>query len=318
MVIHEIDANSPPELQRRIQEFEASFVMPLGNGRAFRIDYGADRTAFIRTLGESRSFVAESDGRITGLIEMAMVDLLLPCGQTKAAAYIADIKMLPEARGSIATGRLLARASAWGVSNTDLAFTVTLDGAPIKPPSYTGRLGIPAFSDAGRLSVVRLPVTQAERMRPGDERMLAGDEEGEAVHRRLTQGRYALLGCASGLRSAEPPVWLTHPGGMACGRFEDRRKVRRLIADDGTELRPAYLSCFAFQDPQAAIDLILAALRRAGSLGYRAVRLCMPADDLALLQRVLGPGVIEGTGGTVFATAAAEVKAPWNLNAAEI
>ena len=318
MVIHEIERAMPSELQRRIQEFESAFLMPLGPARSFRIDYGIDRTAFIRTLGESRCFAAESQGRIVGFIEMAMIDLLLPGGDTRPAAYIADIKMLPAARGTVSAGRLLARASAWGELRTDLAFTVAMDGIPIKPPDYTGRLGIPAFSEAGRVMVVRLPVTAGDGVRPEDERLIATDEEGEELYWRLTRGRYALMGGSPADRSAEPPAWLVHPEGLACGRLEDRRKNAVLVADDGSELRPAYLARFAFQDAQAAIDVILAALRRAESLRYRAVRFCLPPEDLAKLQGALGPGVIEGSGGTIFATSAAETAALWNLNASEI
>ena len=48
MVIHEITPQPGAELRRMIREFEATFLSPLGDGRFFRIDYGNDRTAFIR------------------------------------------------------------------------------------------------------------------------------------------------------------------------------------------------------------------------------------------------------------------------------
>jgi hypothetical protein len=145
-----------------------------------------------------------------------------------------------------------------------------------------------------------------------------GEAEGGKIYRRLVAGRYAWLGGDPHARSETPPTWLAHPGGGACGRFEDRRKVRRLIADDGTELKPAYLSSFAFHDPQAALDVIVAALRRAGSLGFRALRLCMTPGDFAALQRALGPGAIRGAGGAIFATAAAPRGAGWSLGASEV
>ena len=88
------------------------------------------------------------------------------------------------------------------------------------------------------------------------------------------------------------------------------------VADDGTELRPAYLACFAFREPGAAVDLILAALRRAGALGFRALRLCMTPGDLAALQSTLGPGVIEGTGAAIYTCDAPP--AEWNLSASEV
>jgi hypothetical protein len=318
VVIHQLDAAPPPDLQRALQEFEASFLIPFTPGRFFRIDYGGDRTAFIRSLGEGRCFAGEKDGRIVGLIEIAVVNLLLPGGEARTAGYIADIKVRPEDRRKMGTARLLQKAMEWGQSKTDFGFTVTLDETPIKPSDYTGRAGILKFSEAGRLVVVRLPAANGAAVGEGGRRFVAKPEDAREIFKRLSKGRYALLGGSPGDRSDSPPAWLAHPSGLACARFEDRRKVRRLIADDGVELRPAYLSCFAFQDPRAALELIGAAAARAGALGFRALRICLPPSDLAQLRPGLGSDLMVGGGGSVFATAAAKEKAPWNLNAAEI
>ena len=318
MVIHEIDAAPAPDLQRGLDEFEAMFTVPFAPGRSYRIDYGSDRTAFIRSLGESKCLAAENEGRIVGFLEMALVNLLLPNGATRPAVYIADIKMLPEARATITTARILQKGIEWARARSDLWFTAALDGTPVKPPDYTGRAGIPKFSEAGRLTVVRLPVSAGDGQRETDGRLLARNGEGEELFKQLARGRCGVLGGGAEARSVEPPVWMAHPSGLACGRFEDRRKVRRLIADDGNELRPAYFSCFAFQDAEAAVDLIEAGLRRAESLGFRALRFCLPPGDLAMLQRVVGPVAIHGNGGAVFATAKEETGEIWNLSAAEI
>ncbi len=246
------------------------------------------------------------------------MNLLLPEGGTRPAVYIADVKLLPAEQRKLTTARLLQKGIEWGRTKCDLWFTVTMDGTPQKPPDYTGRAGIPPFSEAGKLMVVRVPVNAGGGAHPSDDRLVAPREKGVALFKRLARGRYAVLGGSPEARSVSPPAWLAHPNGLACARFEDRRKVRRLIADDGSELRPAYLSCFAFQDPRAAVDLIAAGLARAGALGYRALRFCMPPADLAKVQSVLGPGVIQGSGGAVFATASAKRGALWNLNASEV
>jgi len=318
MVIHQLTTTPPPELRQALSEFESTFLFPFGAGRAFRIDYGSDRTAFVRTVGEGNCIAAEKEGRIIGVIEMALVNLLRPDGTETPAVYFPDIKLLPEARARLTAGRLLQAASEWARTRADLWFTVALDGIPVSPLDYTGRAGIPPFSAAARLMVVRLPLAPHPATGQENGRFLAGAQEGEALYKRLARGRYGLLGGAPEARSIAPPAWMAHPGGMACARFEDRRKVRRLIADDGSELRPAYRSCFTFQDPQAAVDLIVAAMQRAEALGFRALRFCLPPPDLAMLQRVLGPGVIEGAGGTIFTTGATETGALWTLNAAEI
>jgi hypothetical protein len=93
--------------------------------------------------------------------------------------------------------------------------------------------------------------------------------------------------------------------------------VRRLITDDGAELKPAYLSCFAFDDPHAAVDLVIAALHRADAMGYRALRLCMPPRDLSALQCLLGPGVVAGVPGAVYAVEGLPM-AEWNFSASAV
>ena len=316
MVIHEITPEPAPELQRMIREFEATFLSPLGGNRFFRVDYGEDRTAFIRTLGVGKCLAAEKDGKIAGLVEMAIVKLRYPDGSEKPALYIADIKLLAESRGGLIMGRLVQQGVAWGYTHTDVGFTMVLDATPIKPTEYTGRAGITALSEVGRTMVVRIPVTPAGAGRD-DERFLTSREEGEMAHRRLSLGRFAVSGGSAEGRSSTPPAWMVHPGGRACARFEDRRNVRRLITDDGSELKPAYLSCFAFDDPNAAVDLVIAALHRADALGYRALRLCMPPRDLTALQCVLGPGVITGVPGAVYGVAGLPAAA-WNMSASAV
>jgi hypothetical protein len=316
MVIHEIGPQPGTELQRMIREFEATFLAPLGGGRFFRVDYGEDRTAFIRSLGVGKCLAAEKDGKIVGLAEMAIVDLRHPDGIERPAFYIADIKLRPEARGTLTMGRLVQQGIAWGYQHTDFGFAMVLDATPIKPTAYTGRAGITALSEVARTMVVRLPVTPAGFSRD-DERFLTGPEEGAAAHRRLAAGRYSIAGGSPEVRSSVEPAWLLHPGGRACARFEDRRNVRRLITDDGTELKPAYLSCFAFDDPHAAVDLVIAALHRADAMGYRALRLCMPPRDLTALQCLLGPGVVAGVPGAVYAVEGLPM-AEWNFSASAV
>jgi hypothetical protein len=317
MNFHELDGPPPPALQRALEAFEATFLSPMGAGRFFRTSYGADRTAFIRSLGEGCCVAAERDGVILGMLEMAMVDLLQPTGEEARAIYIAEIKVLPGARRGITTARIMQKAVAWGRPRTERWFNLALDSTPVKPPQYTGRAGVPPFREAGRVMIVRLPAEPGRNLAGDERRYLADDATGEALYRRLVRGRYAMLGGNAAARSETPPVWLVHPSGLACGRLEDRRKVRQLIADDGAELRPAYLAGFAFHETNAAVDLLSAAVRRAGALGFRALRLCLPPGDLAALQRVVGPGVIQRTPGAVYTTAGF-AEAEWSLSAPAI
>jgi len=76
-----------------------------------------------------------------------------------------------------------------------------------------------------------------------------------ACYLQLTGGCYASLDGNPAERSETSPLWLLEPDGSACGRLEDTRRAKRLIADDGVEMRSAHLSCFAYQDPRAGAVL---------------------------------------------------------------
>jgi hypothetical protein len=99
MVIHELDGAPPPELQRALEAFEAAFRVPYAAGRFYRISYGSDRTAFVRTLGEGKCYAAEREGRIIGFLEIAVVNLLLPRGAARGVhrGYQAPAGGTPEA-----------------------------------------------------------------------------------------------------------------------------------------------------------------------------------------------------------------------------
>ena len=106
------------------------------------------------------------------------------------------------------------------------------------------RLGLPLFSELGKIMVLRLsssriPLSSADRW-------LTTAERGESCYLRLSTGRYACPGGNPPERSEMEPLWLMEPGGQACGRLEDTRRAKRLIADDGIEMRSAHLSCFAY------------------------------------------------------------------------
>jgi hypothetical protein len=113
------------------------------------------------------------------------------------------------------------------------------------------------------------------------------------------------------------PLWLMEPGGRACGRLEDTRRAKRLIADDGAEMPSAHLSCFAYQDPGAGVELLRVALGHAARRGLPALFLAVTApeaDDfcrsLEGMAAVLAPATVYG--------ARLEPGPLWNINTAEI
>jgi len=318
MNIHLLTSPPEPELQREIESFEATFRSPLPNGRSFHVQYVPDRTAFVRTLGdEFACIVAEKDGQVMGIVEFVVIKLRTPDEALCDVAYCADIKLRPEARRSMATARLIQRGIEWRKDIT-MSFSVVLDDSPLKPPDYSGRAGIPQHMPLSRISLIRFPVEKDARPKAGDERYIMDREPSIVCYTALTRGRYAPVIRPPAPRTLTPPAWIAHPDGTACGRFEDRRRVRKLIRDDGTELCPAYLSCFAFTDPDAAVEVISVALRHAAAGGFNALRICMHESDLAAIQRRIGPAAIQGVGATVYGTAHFTPDIPWSLNAPEV
>jgi hypothetical protein len=163
--------------------------------------------------------------------------------------------------------------------------------------------------------VLRLPTSGI----PGDigDGWLTTAERGEVCYLRLIAGRYASPGGNPAERSEMEPVWLMEPGGRACGRVEDTRRAKRLIADDGVEMQSAHLCSFAYQDPSAGVELLRVALGYASRRGLPALFVAVAAPEAKDFCRPL-----EGTGAvlapaTVYG-AGLDPGPLWNINTAEI
>jgi hypothetical protein len=263
--------------------------------------------------------VAERDGKILGVLGVAVRTLLLPDGRERLVTYLGDLKIAPEARGGIVLRRLVQAAQQWLGPVSECAYSVVMDGTPQVPEDYTGRAGIPFFRELGKVVVLRLvcstdiPVRAAPagRKSPPHEATAA-----EKCFRSLSRGRYANLGGTPRERSEIEPEWLQFDH-LACARLEDTRRTKRLIADDDTELRSAHLACFAFRDAPAGAALLTAACRRATALGFPALFASVAAADadaicaaLAGIEIVRAPATIYGTG--------LESGDAWNIHTSEI
>ena len=314
MVIHDIAGTPSPDLQRGLAVYESRFVYPLGDGH-FRIDYGLDRTAFIRAIGgEWRLLAAESEGAIVGTIEMAMRELWTPEGERQRAAFFTEVRVVPEARRKIAATRLLQRAAEWPAPVCEWRFCVVNDATEVKPPEYTGRLGLRPYREVARIAHVRFPLERAGA--PGTS-MRAAEAEGMAAYERLGAGCYRFAPGTGVERSTFTPQWLVHPRGTACGRLEDRRKVMRLVMAGGRELMPAFLSCFAFSDAADGRELLDHARQAAAEMGYGALRLCLGEPALKAL-RAAGGGSIPAAGAGIYATVDLPHGSQWLINGAEV
>jgi hypothetical protein len=314
MNVHPLAASTPPELALALGRFEEQFRYPLGPGRSFRIEHGEDYPRFFRAMGEGACFVAEAEGSILGVIGAALRRLALPGGDERPVLYLGDLKIAPPARASRALLRLAGAVRQWVGTRAEAAFAVVMDGTTATPIHYTGRVGLPQFFELGKVINLRLPTSGAAAEL---EDWVTNEELGGDCYRRLCAGRYACPGGHPAERSETEPLWLMEPEGRACGRLEDTRRAKRLIADDGVEMLSAHLSCFAYQDPSAGIKLLRVALGHAARRGLPALFVAVAAPDAADFCRplegtavVLAPATVYGTG--------LEAGPLWNINTAEI
>jgi len=316
MTIHALRDRPTPQLARALAEFERRFTYPLGPGRSFRISHGEDYPRFFRAMGPATCFIAQRDHRLVGAMGVAIRPLLMPDGSQREVAYIGDLKVDPDARGTAAFLRLALTALAWARPQVDAAFGVVMDGTAALPASYSGRVGIPSFLAVGKISVIRFP-TGRDQAAPADDRWTASRERGIECYQALCAGRYTAWGGAPAERSEMMPLWLVHPDGTACGRLEDTRRAKRLIDCNGTEMISAHLACFAWRDPRAGAELIHAARRRAATENRPALFVAVADQDVPALEDALGVGEKVFAPATVYGAGLLSGPA-WNINTSEI
>jgi hypothetical protein len=260
-------------------------------------------------MGEATVLVAEVQGRVLGSLAITLRRLLLPSGEERAVAYLADLKVDQEARTGFVLRRLMA-AAAEIVRPAGAAVAVVMEGTRVTPIEYTGRVGIPTFEVLGRIAVLRLSTSQ----QPQAPEPVPGN--GASLFRHLSRGRYAPIGGQPQERSQIDARWLIDPFGRACGLLEDTRRGKRLIADDGSELISAHLSCFAYHQAEDGARLLRRALAEAGHGGFPALFVAVPEDEagdllscLNLGDVVVAPAVVYGVG---------LPPGIWNINTSEI
>jgi hypothetical protein len=307
----------PPaaELTRALEVFERQFSYPLGPGTTFRISHGVDYARFFRAMGEAAVFVAEHHGQVLGTVGAALRPLRVPDGSEVQVGYLGDLKVLPAARGGLTLLRLLRAVQAVGAGRTENMFSVVMDGTPVSPTAYSGRLGIPAVAELGQIMVFRVPTAGVPGALAGDPPWSSAGTAAQC-HRRWTRGRCATVAGNAALRSELPPTPLALPDGSACGLLEDTRHAKRLLTGDG-ELRSAHLSNFAYRAPADGAALIRAALPLAARHGNPALFVAVSTAEAAALQSHLDIPEAVAAGATVYG-AGLPVGVPWNVNTAEI
>lgn len=315
MNITRISGLPSPTMARALAEFEVPFTYPLGPGRFFRITHGEDYTLFFRTMGEEACFVAEQQGKVVGVLGTSVRRLWNPQGAECSVAYLGDLKISAGARGGLVLGRLARAAEECLRPRVSAAYGVVMGGTTSSPDAYTGRAGIPAFQELGRLTVLRLSV-EHQTISNARSGLQASPETGAAFYRELSRGRYASPPVEASKRSQIRPVWLMNPDGSACGMLEDTRKAKRLIEGDGSEMVSGHLSYFAFKTAAAGAELLRAALGLLPSYGLPALFAAVcETDSKALCGMLTGVHTLPAPA-TVFGTGL--IPGLWNINSAEI
>jgi len=315
MKVHQLSGPPSPALARALAEFEAPFTYPLGPGKFFRISHGEDYSLFFRAQGEGSCFIADHTGGVAGTLGTAIRQLWLPDGTEQRVGYVGDLKISAGARGGRVLVRLARAAEAWLRPKVESGFSVVMRGTTVTPEDYTGRAGIPRFAEIGRLVIFRV-AGGAARAAAEPERFRMDATAGLACYRRLSVGRYACPACNAEARSQMTPIWLMDSTAAACGLLEDTRNAKRLIADDGSELLSAHLSCFAYRTIPAGAELTGAALQQAERLGFPALFVSVAEPDAEPFRAALSKFEVRPAPATVYGTGLAP--GLWNINTAEI
>lgn len=315
MRIHAISAPSN-ELGDALARFERQFTYPLGTGQSFRISHGEDYSSFFRSIGEGICFVAEEGGEILGTIGGAIRRLLFPDGKERDVLYLGDLK----AAVRLAGRTLLQLADAmfqWASPKVTAAYCVVMDGTRATPARYTGRFGIPAFEELGKVAVLRIEI-DGRALTPDACRDVypATAADVDACFVRLNQGRYAGLGGEPPLRSEMEPHWRILAEAKSCGRIEDTRRAKRLWVHDGAELLSAHLSSFAYESLAAGVQLVQAAIHEVRQRGFPALFLTVPVSDSKNFAIAMGSNVVM-VPATIYGTGF-DAGGYWNINTAEI
>jgi hypothetical protein len=314
MKVRLLDAAPDAALALALAQFERRFTYPLGESTAFRISHGEDYSRFYRAMGESTVVIAERDGDVLGTLAGAVRPLRSPDGGSLKVLYVGDLKVIPGLEAGIVLVRLAAALMAWATPRVSAAFGVAMDGTRKTPPRYTGRLGIPAFTELGRIVVLRLvcePGSERNRQRSCTE------AEGLGIFHALTRGDFAPMGACALERSTIDPQWMCLESGSACGMLEDTGKAKRLFEVGGSELRSAHLSYFAFGQPQDGARLLWHATRQAAVFEYPALFCAVPAQRAQSLIDALGSAACTLAPATVYGAGMANDRA-WHLNTSEI
>lgn len=296
------------ELRPRLCAFESLFYYPLGEKQQFRIDHSPDYTAFYRAIGDAKTLVVLSGNDVIASISIAIRNVSIN-GSHNKIAYIGDLKI----HTAYQAGRILFRIAQYVQNLLDgmvsTAYSVVMDGTKATPEHYTGRIGIPLFRAVTKYQILRLQTFDYQSSLSPEN--MSGKEY--ALYSQLREVAFEFS--SSTLRSALKSQWFASQG-RACGMLEDTRMAKRLYLETGEELLSAHLSYFAFDDANAAVEVIMNALGCAYQQRYPYMFIALSESDWHALAPLLKDFHYTIAQATVYATDNTCARLP--INTAEI
>ncbi len=301
--LHFLRQAPPPELARALLEFEQQFSYPLGANHSFSISHGPDYVTFFQAIGNATVLVIEEQGRVLGTLAAVVRPVQFPGGRKEKVAYLADLKLGREVRHRL-TRYLLAMSEHLDVPS-GCGYAVVMDGTRSTPDRYTGRWGIPAFQPQAKVTVLTL------QTRPGSAR-----EGLEAPAAEAPEQAVVPLAGQPLLRSELPPRPLSW--GSARGLLEDTRRGKRLLHEDGREMRAAHVSGFRYQDEREAAALLEQAVYECAAQGIPTLFACIPQERTQRLLPHLRNFPVNPAPATVYAVGFPPGWTEWWVDSAEI
>lgn len=284
MNVHQIIKSPDKSLQNRLNYFERQFTYPLSHKEYFYIEHSPDYTTFFRSMGNATIFYLEKEMDIIGVIGVSIRETFIK-GKLLKAAYIGDLKIAPAYKGRRAAYRLFSSVFSYLKDKISFAYGVVMDGTLRTPNAYTGKAGIPFFSDKGHRYVPR--VTAPELNIPSDRVENLQKISWHQLESCLKEG-FSVPSPESPLKSKLIPTWLVK-GDDTIGLLEDTQKAKRLFITGSTpqELVSAHLSYFSYNAPKDGINLIQSALSKTGENGIDGLFLCLTPPQFEELSPLL-------------------------------
>ena len=318
MTIDSFTSPPPADLATALEEFEQSFLYPLGPQQKFRISHGRQYLPFFRAMGEATLLVAQHAGTVLGTLVLVrrMVQIRTPTETVESPAYyLCDLKIRPEWQRTPLLFRLIASARKLiEESGVRRCYCVVMDGTGRLPTDYTGRLGIPAFEKLGEIMIIRASSAGGE---VHDRSLMATASEVEQLAQQIRGPGVAASPSLSSERSMLSPVGLIDAARSACGVLEDTRRGKQLWLQSGEELISAHLSHWAWTEAQAGASILKQAVRCGAESGFPALFTAIPRRWYAKLTPHLDSLEIQEAPATVFGIGF-ERDHDWWIDTAEI